>query len=101
MNDASSVRRRQGRASLICDVEHLRQGQASNIRQALLQRHALQELHGNVGRTIGSPSGVEDINDVGVANSAGGARFVEKSANQLCILRESGMENLDGGATLN
>src|ERR1039457_5079975 len=100
MDDASCVCSRQSRTCLAGDVQGMRQGKTACIGQALLEGNAFQKLHENVGCTISGSASVKHIDDVGMADTAGSACFVEEPANQLRIPCQLGVQDLDGGAAV-
>ncbi len=99
VNDPGSVRSRQGRPCLAGDVQGLRHRETPPVGQALLQRHPFEKLHQDVGRALGRHASVEDFDDIAMPDGAGRPRFVEKTPDQLRILRQRRVQDLDGGAT--
>ena len=101
VHDPCGVGRCQGRSCLARDFHGLRQGETAMVRQTFLQRHAFQKLHQDVGRALGRHPSVENFDNVAMTDGTGRPRFVEKTPDQLRILRQHLVQNLDGSATFN
>src|SRR5664279_1366509 len=100
MDDAGCMGSGQGGTCLVGDVQELRQGKTAPICQALLEGHPFQKLHEDVGRAVGGPPSVEDIDDVGMPDSTGSACFVKKPADQLGVSRKLRVQDFDGSSPL-
>ncbi len=98
VHDPGGVGSTQGRPCLARDFQGLRQGETATVRQAFLQGHPFEKLHQDVGRALGCHASVEDFDDVAMADSAGSPCLVEKTPDQLRILRQRGVQDLDGRA---
>ena len=96
VHDAGSMRSCQRRTRLRCDLKDLRQGQPANVGQALLQRHALEKLHEDVGCAFGRHAGIEHLDDVGMANGTGSSCLVEESPYRFPILGQGQVQDFDG-----
>jgi hypothetical protein len=67
----------------------------AELRQALSQVLALQELHHEVGPTVGERAEVRDVDDVRVADPVDGHRLRAEAAHQRRVHRVECMHDLD------
>jgi len=72
VHDTGLMGRAQGRTRLACDVQHKVEAEPPLVGQALLQRHAFEKLHQDVGRALRREAGVENFDDVRMTDGAGG-----------------------------
>ncbi|MFT3754926.1 MAG: hypothetical protein QM769_03090 [Pseudoxanthomonas sp.] len=98
MNYSLFVRRGQGGSDLPTEAQDVGLGHLADALDALPQRLAFQKLHRQVGHTARLVTVVEDLDDAGMGDEVGGARFVEEAVRQLGVAGVLGTEDLDGGA---
>ena len=73
-------------------------GSAPVLAQPRAQALALQQLHHQERRAVREHAGVEDLDDVRVADRVGGARLVEEPRQQVLVARVVLVQNLDRDA---
>ncbi len=94
VNDALLVGRGQAVRDLNCVVDGFARGERTSP-QALAQRHAVEKLEHDVGVAFVT-AGVEDCEQVGMVEGAGGLRFLLEAAKPIGIAGRFRVQDLDG-----
>ena len=93
MHDAVAVRVLQAAAEIVeHEQRHLERGRAVR-RDPLLQVHALDEFHGDVGHVF-VPAAVDDLDDVLVPHHRGRARLALEALDELLVLSNTSFQAL-------
>jgi hypothetical protein len=95
VNDAARVGRTERARDLTNRAKRVVDRHRADAFQALVERFTFEQLHHEVGAAIDVVAKVEDLDDAGVSDRRGGARFVEESRHDLLIERIGGVQQLD------
>ena len=94
MHDALLVREAQGRRQLRADGDGLRQRQLRIALEPLRERHAVDELHRDVGQAV-LFTDVVDGDDIGMRERPGALGLANEPDPVVLVARQFGLQNLD------
>ena len=96
VDDSLAVRRGERPADLLDDVAHQGGGQLPGADGELLERLALDPLHGEVVQVLGLAVGVR-LDDVRVVDARAELRLAQEALDGHRVLRQAGAQDLHGG----
>ena len=98
VDDAGGVRGRERRRDLARDPQRAPDREAVDAVDLVGQQRALEELEHDVRHAVAREPHVGRLDDVGVAERAGGARLVHEALEHVGVLGELGAQELERDA---